>query len=100
MMVFTRNMQANDSLIPAPQWFVYILRCADQSLYTGITTNLSRRLDEHNDSSKGARYTRGRRPVVLIYSESQPNRATASQREYAIKQLSRSEKEQLLSTNA
>lgn len=86
-----------------PSWFVYLLRCADNTLYTGITTDLKRRLDEHNgenNSNKGARYTRHRRPVVLVYSEALSNRSCASQREYAIKQLSRAAKEQLISTSS
>ena len=80
-------------------WFVYIVRCADGSLYTGITTDLARRINEHNQgSNKGARYTRTRRPVTLIYSETCDNRASASQREYAIKQLNRNQKLALLNT--
>ena len=74
-------------------WFVYMLRCADGSLYTGITTDLSRRLAEHNgEGGLGARYTRGRRPVTLAYSESAGSRAEAAQREAAIKQLDRARK--------
>ena len=69
-------------------WFVYMLRCADGSLYTGITTDLARRLAEHNgEGGLGARYTRGRRPVTLAYSESVSSRAEAARREAAIKQL-------------
>lgn len=89
-------MPSNDSFSSTQLWSVYIVRCADNSLYTGITTDINRRVKEHNSSSKGARYTQSRRPVVLVYSENHPNRATASQREYAIKQLSRHEKEQLI----
>lgn len=77
-------------------WFVYILRCRDNSLYTGITTNLSQRLHEHNHSAKGAKYTRGRRPVHLVYSEQHPSRSVASSREYVIKRLKKNEKEQLI----
>jgi len=76
-------------------WTVYILRCSDNSLYTGITNNLERRLKEHNDTSnnsKGAKYTRARQPVSLAYTETVNNRAAASQREYQIKQLTRKEK--------
>lgn len=70
-----------------------MLRCADSSLYTGITTNLDRRLAEHNgDGPAGARYTRTRRPVQLVYSEAASNRSDASQREAAIKQLDRARK--------
>jgi len=78
-------------------WHVYIVQCKDQSLYTGITTDLSRRLEEHNTSDKGARYTRTRRPVVLIYSERTESRSVASQREYAIKKLTRKNKLALIS---
>ncbi len=78
-------------------WFVYILRCADDSLYTGVTLDVNKRLDEHNGlSNNGAKYTHGRRPVSLAYQESALSRSEACKREYAIKQLSRSEKEELL----
>ncbi|MCK5725923.1 MAG: GIY-YIG nuclease family protein [Thiotrichaceae bacterium] len=76
-------------------WFVYILRCADKSLYTGITTDIQRRLKEHNGVG-GARYTRSRQPVILVYQESADCRSSASQREYAIKQLSKKQKEALI----
>ncbi len=70
---------------------VYILRCSDDTLYTGITNDLEQRLVAHNSGS-GAKYTRGRRPVSLIYSETQPDRSSALKRELAIKGLSRQEK--------
>lgn len=73
-------------------WTVYILSCSDKSLYTGITVDVERRLNEHNNSNKGARYTRARRPVKLIYQESCVNRSEASQRELQIKKLTRSQK--------
>ncbi len=73
-------------------WWVYIIKCLDESLYTGITTNLERRILEHNHSKKGAKYTRNKRPVNLVYSESYPDRSTSSKREYHIKKLSRLEK--------
>ena len=66
-------------------YYVYILRCADDTLYTGITTELERRIDEHNGSAKGAKYTCTRRPVKLVYSEEQADRSAASKREYEIK---------------
>ncbi|CAA6800280.1 MAG: COG2827: putative endonuclease containing a URI domain [uncultured Thiotrichaceae bacterium] len=81
-------------------WFVYILRCADDTLYTGITTDLKRRLHEHNHETLGARYTRARRPLALVYSEEATNRSAASKREYAIKKLSRLQKEQLIRSTA
>ncbi|MDD3592061.1 GIY-YIG nuclease family protein [Sulfurovum sp.] len=77
-------------------YFIYILECADDTLYTGIATDLNRRLTEHNSSEKGAKYTRSRRPVRLVYSETFPDRSSASRREYEIKKLSRAKKLQLI----
>ncbi len=77
-------------------WFVYIVECQDKTFYTGITTNLQNRIQEHNQSPKGAKYTRGRRPVILIYSESQVSRSAAASREHQIKQLNRKQKKQLI----
>lgn len=74
-------------------WIVYILECSDQTLYTGVTTDLERRLAEHNgDLAGGARYTRSRRPVSLLYSEETENRSLASKREHQIKAMSRRQK--------
>jgi putative endonuclease len=74
-------------------WFVYILRCGDDTLYTGITTDVARRIEEHNaGKAPGARYTRGRRPVELAYTEEAASRAAASRREAAIKQIDRKSK--------
>ena len=74
-------------------WYVYILQCSDNTLYTGITTDVDRRLDEHNhDNQKGARYTRCRRPVTLIYHETVPDRSSASKREAQLKKLPRQKK--------
>ncbi|MFC6669156.1 GIY-YIG nuclease family protein [Marinobacterium aestuariivivens] len=71
-------------------WFVYMLRCADGSLYTGVTTDPERRLREHNDDNRlGARYTRARRPVELAWQEPQPGRGEALRREIEIKALTR-----------
>ena len=76
-----------------------MLRCADGSLYTGITTDLVRRTAEHNgDGPAGARYTRSRRPVLLVYREDASNRSDASQREAAIKRLDRARKLALCAT--
>ncbi|BFU79028.1 GIY-YIG nuclease family protein [Arcobacter sp. 15-2] len=79
-------------------YFVYILECSDNSLYTGITTNIEKRLNEHNTSSKGAKYTKARRPVKLVYQEPAQDRSAASKREYAIKKLTRTKKLQLIKT--
>jgi len=79
-------------------YFVYILECSDNSLYTGITTDIEKRLNEHNTSTKGAKYTKARRPVKLIYQEPAQDRSTASKREYAIKKLTRTKKLQLIKT--
>jgi len=66
-------------------YYVYMVQCADNTLYTGISTALERRVKEHNESDKGAKYTRVRRPVHLVYSETYPDRSSASKREYEIK---------------
>lgn len=80
------------------KWYVYLLRCCDNSLYAGITTDPKRRLTEHNEDNKlGAKYTRVRRPVSLVYAEQHPDRQKASQREYQIKRLTKQKKEQLVS---
>ena len=77
------------------EWFVYILRCADDTLYTGITNDLIRRCDQHN-AGTASRYTRSRHPVVLVYQETQATRSLALKRELAIKALSRKQKKLLV----
>ncbi len=78
-------------------WHTYIVRCSDDSLYTGIATDVQRRIDEHNhDDRLAARYTRGRRPITLLYSEEHATRSEASKRESEIKQMSREEKKALI----
>ncbi len=77
-------------------WFVYILECADSTFYTGVTTDLDRRLLEHNGSLEGAKYTKARQPVQLIYSEEKPDRSQAQKREAEIKKMSRLEKQKLI----
>ncbi len=82
-----------DTLVtPISKWRVYILRCADDTLYTGVTTDLQRRVQEHNTSTLGAKYTKNKRPVELVYFENRADKVDAMQREYAIKQLTRKEK--------
>jgi putative endonuclease len=76
-------------------WYVYIVSCKDLSLYTGITTDPERRLQEHNSDKNGARYTRGRRPVRLAYLECFPSRSAASRREHLIKKMPITEKKRL-----
>ena len=71
---------------------VYILECSDKSLYTGITTDIKRRLYEHNHTLKGAKYTKARRPVKLVYCEKNLSKSDALQKEYAIKKLKKIEK--------
>lgn len=73
-------------------YYVYILSCKDHTLYTGITTDLVRRVGEHNKGSLGAKYTSGRRPVTLLYSRRFRNRSNASKEEARIKKLSRENK--------
>jgi len=79
-------------------WYVYMVRCRDNSLYTGYTDDPERRLAVHN-AGKGAKYTKSRLPVQLVYREECPDKSTALKREYAIKQLSKTEKENLIEMN-
>jgi len=86
----------NKEIAPAADsWFVYILRCADGSFYTGITKDLSRRFEQHN-AGAASRYTRSRLPVVLEYQEAQSSQSAALKRELAIKGLTRERKEKLI----
>jgi len=73
-------------------WFLYIVQCRDETLYTGITTDISRRINEHNNTKKGAFYTRNKTPVKLVYHEEVPGRSVALRRETQIKRLTRKEK--------
>ena len=78
-------------------WHVYIVRCADDTLYTGIAIDVQRRVAEHNGAGRpGARYTRARRPVKLVYQEPAADRSAAGKREYAIKQMTRAAKRALI----
>jgi len=86
----TENADSSDNT-----WFVYILRCADGTLYTGITNNLTRRCEQHNDGT-ASRYTRSRLPVVLVYQEEPTTKGKALKQELAIKALSRKAKEALI----
>jgi len=79
-------------------YYLYIVRCADSTLYTGITTDVDRRVREHNTALRGAKYTRGRRPVTLVYTKGFPDRASASIEEARMKRLTREQKLQLLHT--
>lgn len=76
-------------------WLVYILRCGDGTLYTGITDDMPRRLEQHR-TGKGAKYTRGRTPLTLVYREECPSYSDALKREYRIKQLTRTEKQKMI----
>ena len=80
-------------------WYLYILRCKDGSLYTGITTDMEKRLEAHR-SGKGAKYTRGRAPLELVYTEECGEHSTALRRELEIKTLSREEKLKLIEKNS
>jgi putative endonuclease len=81
--------------VPAADHYVYVLECADGSLYTGYTTDVARRVAEH-DAGEGAKYTRGRTPVELVHVEAFDSKSAAMSREYAIKQRSRREKQRLV----
>jgi putative endonuclease len=77
-------------------WFVYLVRCNDGTLYTGVTTDIERRVATHNASKGGARYTRARQPVTLVYQAVCASRSEALSREAAIKKLSREQKLSLI----
>lgn len=83
---------------PEKSWYVYIVQCYDSTLYTGITTDLARRVSEHNSSKKGAKYTRNRQPVILVYQETVPTRAAAASREYTIKKMTATIKKKLIAS--
>lgn len=85
-----------DHIDDLPMWFVYIIRASDESLYTGVTTDVERRFKEHFGSSTGARFFRGRKPVEVVYTESHPDRGSAQRRESAIKKLTRDQKLELI----
>jgi putative endonuclease len=80
------------------EWCTYIVQCSDKSLYTGITTDLDRRINEHNTSNKGSKYTRTRRPVKLVYNETHTDRSSSSKRESEIKKLSRTDKLKIINS--
>jgi putative endonuclease len=89
-------MTSSTSKSKKKKYVVYMLRCGDDSLYVGVTNNLEKRLKEHSEGKRGARYTRSRRPVSLVYTEVSKNKSAALKREYVLKQLSRSEKAKLV----
>jgi len=74
-------------------WYVYMVRCNDDSLYTGVATDVYRRVEEHNGKEKGAKYTRARQPVELVYKKRCRDRSSAQKQEASLKQLTRAEKE-------
>lgn len=86
-------------MIKGMGWVVYILRCADETLYTGITTDMAARLAVH-ESGAGAKYTRGRGPFAVLYTENQPDRGSATRREAEIKAMNRQDKLKLAQKRA
>ena len=77
-------------------WYLYVVRCGDDTLYTGITTDLARRLNEHNTSKRGAKYTKARRPINLVYYELYQSRSNAQKAEHKFKKLTRAQKEKII----
>jgi len=92
---FTKQFCYNGRM-KSSRWSIYMLRCSDGTLYTGITTDVSRRVEEHNNSDKGAKYTKMRRPVELVYVQDTDSRSKAAKEEWRIKKLSREKKEALI----
>lgn len=102
----TKEVQLTQACMPEPakdnvaQWYVYLLRCSDNSLYCGVTTNTARRTFEHNHcSKKAAKYTRARRPVSLVYQQQCNNKIDAYKKEYQLKRLNKQQKERLILNN-
>jgi putative endonuclease len=91
------DVSGENSAVEKDRCYTYMVRCSDGSLYTGWTNDLKKRITSHN-AGKGAKYTKARRPVELVYYEEFQTREEAMKREYAIKQLSRKEKEALIKT--
>lgn len=81
-------------------WYLYVLSCNDGTLYTGVTTSLERRVNEHNTSKRGAKYTKTRRPVKLLWSKEYANRSEAQSAEYKFKKLFREQKLQIINESA
>lgn len=77
-------------------YYVYMLRCADKTLYTGIARDVGKRLREHNEGQRGAKYTKARRPVTLVYTEPAADRSAALKQEHQLRQLTRAEKQALI----
>jgi putative endonuclease len=80
-------------------WFVYMLRCSDDTLYTGVTTDVARRVSEHNGTTKGAKYTKARQPVELVYFKKAKDRSSAQIKEAELRKLTRSQKIELINQN-
>jgi len=93
--ILNEDKTTNKVVSSAETWFVYVVRCADGTLYTGITKDVNRRCERHNAGS-ASRYTRGRLPVSVVYRETQASRSLALKREAAIKTASRQKKESLI----
>ncbi len=89
---------AKDTTATPQGWWTYVLRCSDDSLYVGVTTDLDRRLHEHNATARGARYTRARRPVEFAAAWPHPDRSAAQKAEAAFRRLSRAQKLQEVAT--
>lgn len=82
-----------------PEWHIYLVRCRDGALYTGIATDIARRFEEHQSSNKGAKFLRGRGPLDLVFHQKVGNKALALKLEYRIKKLAKAEKEKLVLEN-
>jgi len=80
-------------------WFLYVLRCADDTFYTGTTTDITRRINEHNTKKCGAKYTKTRRPVELVFWLDFANRSQAQKAEYKFKKLTRMQKEKIINAS-
>ena len=94
------NMETTKYNFKYKPWYLYVVQCSDGTLYTGVTTDIDRRIDEHNTSSRGAKYTKARRPVKLVYKRRYANRSEAQSAEYQFKKLLRGQKLQIIKNSA
>jgi len=97
LLIVSASGESERAVSQSPDWIVYVLQCADETLYTGITNDLDRRMEEHECGS-GAKYTRGRAPFKLLHTEACPTRSQALKREAEIKSLDRVAKIKLVSS--
>ena len=99
MLLKSAQRHAQEEKAGEKAWFLYVLRCADDTFYTGTTTDITRRINEHNTKKSGAKYTKTRRPVKLVFWLDFENRSKAQKAEYQFKKLTRAQKEKIINAS-